>query len=40
MKEYREEQTDIDVVKSLHGKVNQKDMKALRVMVEHFVKDR
>ena len=37
VKEYREEQTDREVVESLLGKVSQKDMKALRVMVEHFV---
>jgi len=37
VKEYEEEQTDREVVESLLGKVSQKDMKALRVMVEHFV---
>jgi hypothetical protein len=37
VKEYREVQTDKEVVESLLGKVRQKDMKALRVIVEHFV---
>lgn len=40
VKEYSEEQTDKEIVELLLGKVSQKDMKALRVMVEHFVKDR
>lgn len=39
VKEYREEQTDRDVVESLLGKVGQKDMTTLRVMIEHFVGD-
>ena len=39
VKEYQEEQTDRDVVESLLGKVSQKDMATLRVMVEYFVGD-
>jgi transcriptional regulator with XRE-family HTH domain len=39
VKEYEEEQTDRDIVESLLGKVSQKDMATLRVMVEHFIKD-
>ena len=38
VKEYQEEQNDRDVVESLLGKVSQKDMATLRVMIEHFVK--
>ena len=40
VKEYQEEQTDRNVVEALLGKVGQKDMETLRVMVEHFVRDR
>jgi hypothetical protein len=40
VKEYQEEQTDREVVESLLRKVNQKDMKTLRVMAEHFVRDK
>lgn len=40
VKEYQEEQTDRDVVESLLGKVSQKDMMTLRVMIEHFVRDK
>jgi transcriptional regulator with XRE-family HTH domain len=39
VKEYDKEQTDKDVIESLLGKVNPKDMKTLRVMVEHFVSE-
>ena len=39
VKEYSEEQTDKDVIESLLGKINQKDMKTLRVMVEHFISE-
>jgi transcriptional regulator with XRE-family HTH domain len=40
VKEYQEEQTDRDVVEALLGKVNQRSMATLRVMVEHFVRER
>lgn len=39
VKEYSEEQTDKDVIESLLGKINQKDMKTLRVMVEHLISE-
>ena len=39
VKEYSEEQTDKDVIESLLGKINQKDLKTLRVMVEHFISE-
>ena len=39
VKEYSEVQTDKDVIQSLLGKINQKDMKTLRVMVEHFISE-
>ena len=38
VKEYQEELTDRDVVESLLGKVCQKNMATLRVMIEHFIK--
>ena len=38
VKEYSEELTDKDVVDSLLDKVSAEDMKALRVMVEHFIR--
>lgn len=37
VKDYQEEQTDREVVESLLGKVSKKDMKTLRIMVEHFI---
>ena len=39
IKEYSDEQTDKDVIESLLGKMNQKDLKTLRVMVEHFISE-
>ena len=39
VKEYSEEQTDKDVIESLLGKMSQKDLKTLRVMVEHFISE-
>jgi transcriptional regulator with XRE-family HTH domain len=39
VKEYSEEQTDRDVIESLLGKIGSKDMKTLRVMVEHFISE-
>ena len=39
VKEYDEEETDKDVVESLLEKVSTEDMKTLRVMVEHFVRN-
>lgn len=39
VKDYQEEQTDREVVESLLGKVSKKDMKTLRIMVEHFISE-
>jgi hypothetical protein len=36
---YSEELTDKDVVDSLLDKVSAEDMKTLRVMVEHFIRE-
>lgn len=39
VKEYSEEQTDRDIVESLLEKVSIKDMRSLRVMIEHFISE-
>ncbi len=39
VKEYEESQTDKDIVKSLIDKVSDKDMKTLRVIIEHFISE-
>ena len=39
VKEYQEEQTDREIIETLLGKVSQKNMRTLRVMVEHFISE-
>lgn len=39
VKEFQKEESDRDVIESLLGKVSQKDMATLRVMVEHFISE-